>query len=452
MSARAPGLRSCASSPTGAEPRRVARQRRRTVRSVQPRTIADGLVLRRATDADAEQIIALNAAAHGQNEEHATRVLLAHDEPDVALPGADDRDLTTGVDDWTVVVEGDRVVSVCALFAHRLRIADVVLPVGQVEYVATVEEHRRKGLVRAQIDAHHERSEQRGDLLTLITGIPHYYRRFGYGYALDWPERFVVPEHLDAPEAIDVRPAGEHDLDALVALADAAQRRVGVALQRSWRSWWSLVTEGPGWNDRVLVAVQAGEVVGSVRLLQWPEEPVAELVEGAASSVEAGRALLAEGRRRVGASELCSFDRLGDPYSMALHEVGLPTRRWHPTYARVPDPVALVQVLQPVLSRRLSHSPFAAEQGEVVLSLYTSGIRIAYAQGEVTAIEAAPGIEDPEDQGGVGVAPDALPALVLGRFGASGLERRVDDVFLGRHHDLLDVLFPRLSNDHVFAT
>jgi len=253
-----------------------------------------------------------------------------------------------------------------------------------------------------------------------------------------------------------VRPARADDLEALVRLHEAAQDRTGIALQRARRSWWALITEGPDWNDHVLVAEQDDEVVGSVRLLRWPEDPGTELLEGAAATARAGRALLAAARERTDGSEgdgdLCSFDRLGDPYGVALHEVGLPTRRWHPTYVRVPDPIVLLRAVQPVLSRRLASSPFAAEEGELVLSLYSWSIRFTYEHGAITSIEQAPGIEDPEDQGDAAVAPESFPALVLGRFGAAGLAERVDDVLLGHHHDFMGVLFPRLSNDHVFPT
>ena len=145
-----------------------------------------------------------------------------------------------------------------------------------------------------------------------------------------------------------------------------------------------------------------------------------------------------------------AWERHGDPLTVAVHRIGTPTAPWHPTYVRVPDPVALLDVLRPVLSARLARSAFAEEQGQLDLSLYTWSLRLTYDRGEVTAVAAAPGIEDPEDHADVGISPDELPALLLGRFGASGLARQRDDVLLGGHADLVDVLFPRLSNDHLF--
>ena len=84
-----------------------------------------------------------------------------------------------------------------------------------------------------------------------------------------------------------------------------------------------------------------------------------------------------------------------------------------------------------------------------MISLYEDGLALDLAGGEVAAVRAADGIEDPFATGAVGVAPDWLGALVFGRWGAIGLEQRVDDVTLGRRRGLMEVLFPRLDADVV---
>ena len=51
--------------------------------------------------------------------------------------------------------------------------------------MGTLPEYRRRGLVRIQFDVLHAWSRQRGELVQVITGIPNYYRQFGYEYAID---------------------------------------------------------------------------------------------------------------------------------------------------------------------------------------------------------------------------------------------------------------------------
>jgi hypothetical protein len=118
-------------------------------------------------------------------------------------------------------------------------------------------------------------------------------------------------------------------------------------------------------------------------------------------------------------------------------------------YAKVPDPAALLTTLRPVLDDRLRTG------GEVVptmpttleLSFYNSGVALDLADHRVGAVRATPGTPDPFTSRGVGVAPDLFPALVFGRFGAHGLAERHDDVTLGQHAALMEVLFPKMASE-----
>lgn len=57
--------------------------------------------------------------------------------------------------------------------------------VGRPELVGTLPEFRNRGLVRLQFEEIHKWSAERGELVQAITGIPFYYRQFGYEMALD---------------------------------------------------------------------------------------------------------------------------------------------------------------------------------------------------------------------------------------------------------------------------
>ncbi len=111
--------------------------------------------------------------------------------------------------------------------------------------------------------------------------------------------------------------------------------------------------------------------------------------------------------------------------------------------------VRLLDALRPVLSERLAASRYGERDDTVHLSLYATGVELVLSGGAVTEVLPAPGIEDPFDEVGVGIAPDWFGALVLGRWGAQGLAERIDDVTLGRRAGLMEALFPRLDADVV---
>ncbi|KAF9908171.1 hypothetical protein EC991_010192 [Linnemannia zychae] len=76
---------------------------------------------------------------------------------------------------------------VACVSIHRVRAyyGSVKLFFGKPELIATDPEYRNRGLVRKLLfEMIHPESEARGDSLQFIPGIPHFYRQFGYEYAM----------------------------------------------------------------------------------------------------------------------------------------------------------------------------------------------------------------------------------------------------------------------------
>jgi predicted N-acetyltransferase YhbS len=390
--------------------------------------LSDGLVLRDATDHDVPAIEALSVGAFGERE--GVRSVL--DDPG------------RGVGVFSVVTDAGRVVSSLCLLDETLRLSGVEVPCGQIEFVATDPEYRRRGLVRAQFERMHRWSADRGELLTLVTGIPYFYRRLGYEYALGLPEPFVPGwgAEMAMPGGWAVRAAKPDDLAELQRLHSAMQAASELAWVRTPRVW-RLLLSGQGEGD-IWVGVRGGHVEASARL--WTSEGLHWMLDLAAYGLDGGRALLAAALQRLPAGTVAIFDRPGTPPSALLTDLGVPFERRVGIYARVPDAVRLLDHLRPLLSRRLAASPFGDDRGSLTIACYASGFALDYEAGQVTAVRAEPGVEEPGPSE-VGVPPDLLATLILGRYGARGLAHRHDDVQLGRHAALMEVLFPRLRTD-----
>jgi hypothetical protein len=334
------------------------------------------------------------------------------------------------------------------LLAHQLRLGDVMLPVGQIENVATHARYRRRRLVRSQFEVHHARSDGRGDLAGLITGIPYLYRRLGYGYGLDYPLiHLATVDNVGDPGTDVVRPARTDDLDGIIRL-DATRSTDRLRVVRDRRSWERTLARSAATRfEQLVVAVREGEIVGFAQLEARPWAERLYLQPATAEDAPAARALLAHAVAQAAAhgEMVVAFDNPGTAYGEVLAGVGDPVRHSHGIYVRVPDAVALLDALRPVLSRRLAASSYADRKGVLSMSLYESGVSVSYDQGVVTDVARVDPVEDPFDSDDVGVPPDLLGALVLGRFGAAALEQRVDDVTLGRRRRLMEVLFPRVD-------
>ena len=203
--------------------------------------LGDGLVLRRATPADAEAVAAFVAdVLRGQDAA----------EPSPAM-GAWSHDLVSGrhpgvrAEDCLLVTETatGAIVSCATLIAQQWSFGGVALDVGQPELIGTRAGFRGRRLVTALMEAMHRESAARGHHLLSITGIPWLYRQFGYELALERGGGPNIPAaglaHLDptAAAAYRVRPAQEDDAAFLVATDAHAARRNLVSVRRDERLW-----------------------------------------------------------------------------------------------------------------------------------------------------------------------------------------------------------------------
>ena len=441
-----------------------------TFHSRAPEPLGDGLVLRSARADDIEAIVALVVSAFGASDEPGVRGHLS---------------TARALSDWTVVTAPSdgpgrsgrsgpaapgprpRIVAASGLLAHEMVLDGVAFPAGQVEYVVTDPAFRRRGLVRGQFAWHHRRADERGDLALFITGIPYLYRRFGYGYGIDYPTIRVpgpsIIESRAGPE-LTVRTATDDDLPAIRRL-DSTRSSSGLRVRRDDAAWQVITTicrandfEQSWVLSRVDPESTIETVVGWFRTQRKPEHDRCYLAAAAIDAGEPASSTLAMIRHAgtvAGDDTLVVWDIPDTAYGGHLvelgdrGELGQPMNLDHGIYVRVPDPVALLDHLRPLLSSRLTGTRYADRDGRLVLSLYDSGVALDLVGGQVATVRAVPGVEDPFAVGGVGIAPDWFGALVFGRLGAIGLESRADDVTLGRRRGLMEVLFPRRPSDVV---
>ncbi|WP_149203475.1 GNAT family N-acetyltransferase [Actinotalea subterranea] len=450
------------------------------------RQLPGGLVLRAARPADLEQVAAL-LAERGEPED-AVDLRLAVEDP------------ALGWDACGVVVDGDRVVSTATLLDETVRVGDVWLPAGQVELVATDTAYEGRGLVRALMGWAHDRSAERGHLLQVMIGIPYFYRLFGYEYAIDIPPaRFVdrpsaavtdVPEltavaddpglaaaaavveeltaaagaahastsepapptagHADPPGAERgpaqpvLRRAVAADLPALARLQARAQSGFDVAMPHpEARQRWLLEHEA----SVTWVLDVAGEVLAAARTS--PPGSSVVVAEAAALDMIGAEDLLVGLAREFPGSTLRAVHRPGTATGDAWEARMRPAPdRAEQYYARIPAPEAVLDALRPVLHARLVESGVAHGGRDVVVSTFGRHYRMAVTDAGLGPVHVGGPMQDPAEQGAVGVAPDQLPALLLGPLGLRGLGRIRPDVYAGRADaPRYEALFPPLTAD-----
>ncbi len=231
---------------------------------LKPRDLGDGLVLRWATVGDVERVAALTLQVFRETAE----------EPPNPENAAWLRDLGSGRHPLTnvdrcVFVEDTRTGQVVActwLLSAVWTYGGMRFGVARPEHVASHPDYRRRGLMRALFEAFHARSAAEGDLVQAITGIPYFYRQFGYEFALDLNgSRNVALDDIPALNAGDEEPYCLREVDAddlpfVIALYERDRQRSLVSTEISERYWhWMLygVNHASGIGCQVLLITDA---------------------------------------------------------------------------------------------------------------------------------------------------------------------------------------------------
>ena len=218
----------------------------------------------------------------------------------------------------------------------------IPMPVGQIEYVGTLPEYHRRGLVRAQFEVVHAWSAERGHLLETMKrcGI---YRQFGYEMAIEFVGgRDGFPRAVPAlgegeAEPYRVRPMTGSDIPFAVRVYDFAMRRYQVSCVWDPALWrYALRTSGQGCNGSDLRIIETTGGIPSGILAHGPESDgpnayarIFEIDAGVSwPSVTPSvlRYLKATGEARAARKDGAAFTEMGFALGSA-----------HPAYALVRD-------------------------------------------------------------------------------------------------------------------
>jgi hypothetical protein len=434
------------------------------------RDLGDGLILRRSKPEDADALAGFNRAIHTDND------------PDGQCIAAWTRDLLTlphptfHPDDFTIIEETStkRIISTMNLISQTWSYEGIQFGVGRPELVGTLAEFRNRGLVRLQFEEVHKWSAERGEIVQAITGIPFYYRQFGYEMAVDLDGRRFggqaqLPKLKEGEtEPYIVRTAQESDLPFIEKLYEQTKARSMVACERTPELFrYELMGRSESNNCWVncMIEDKAGEAVGLFRHPGYNQYGTLaasryELQRGVSwleVTPSVVRYLWAKGQeyaKRDG-NEFHSFGFVLGAAHPAYEALGnrLPTiRDPYAWYLRVPDLRGFLKHIKPVLEKRLANSIAAGHSCRIRLSFYRTGLEIVIEHGMITAIE--PWKPSPSEEGNAGFPDLTFLQLLFGYRSFYELEYTFADCWCTSEdvRVLLNILFPKkLSNVYPIA-
>ena len=423
-----------------------------------------GLILRRSTPEDVDALADFNARIHSDD---------GPDKPDERL-AAWTQDLLTrphptfSPDDFTVIEEttSGRIVSSLNLIPQTWTYEGIPFGVGRSELVGTLLEFRKRGLVRMQYEEIHQWCLERDLIVQAITGIPYFYRKFGYEMALDLGGgRFGYEAHVPKlkegeTESYHLRPTTPADIPFMADVYEQTQGRYPIVCQRTPEIWRY---EMDGRSERHvnrreqrIIEDENGEPVGYLR------HPHFLIMDGAfatAYELKPGVSWLA-----VTPSVVRYLWKTGQAYAerdeKPLHSFGFLLGAQHPVnealgtklpsydrpyawYLRVPDLTGFIRHIASALEKRLAASIAAGHTGKIRINRYSHILTLNFEHGRLISVEEE--TRKASDYGDLGLPELTILQMVFGRSSFSELHDFFPDVYYDNEAAviLMDILFPK---------
>jgi hypothetical protein len=369
------------------------------------RDLGDGLILRHASTKDADILSQFNGEIHAENEVDRlhlmawTRDLLTRPHP------------TLKPEDFTIIEEAStgRIVSSLNLIPQTWSYEGIEFGVGRPELVGTLPDYRGRGLVRIQFDEIHRWSAERGHLVQAITGIPYFYRQFGYEMTINHDgRRYGYESHVPklkegAEETYHVRLAREADLPFITRTHSEMRKRSMIVCERTpeiFRYELGSQEIEHAYAQTCVIEDKTGALVGFFRHLRFVSHGsiaayLYELKAGASwleVTPSVVRYLWQTGReyaQHAGTTCVSFCFALGaeHPAYEAIKDRLPDVRDPYAWYIRVPDLPGFLNHIKPVLEKRLVESVATEVSREIKISFYRGGLRFVIEHGHITGIE-----------------------------------------------------------------
>jgi hypothetical protein len=429
-------------------------------------SLGNGLTLRYSTAGDIDRLVEFNARVLTDDEAG---------KPDVRV-GHWTRDLLTlhnyeEASPFGLLIEEDtshRIASALISIPQTWTFAGIPFSVGRPEPVGTDKDFRGRGLVRTLFQEFHRNSQERGDLLQGITGIPYFYRQFGYEMAVELGgSRSAYEAQVKAAAKVDkagrsVRLANQEDIPFLCDCFKASASRYLLHCPLGLE-WWTteLYRKHPdsAGKQAIYILESAKKQPAGFFILSKEMDDQAVVVryieirlginwrDYMPLMIEQSWAFGQELSAKLGkpCSRLCVGLGSQHPAYLAAAEFLPEWRKPYNWYLRVPDLPKLILRVAPVLEKRIAQSPFCDYTGKLKICFYKSDLHLEFQSGALAKAETAPASVWHE-------ADVCFPDLTfLQLFFGHRSSRELSDFFADcriseKYIPLLDAIFPKQTS------
>lgn len=344
-------------------------------------------------------------------------------------------------------------VSAFTLIPWTWEIEGTTLKVAEMGIVGTLEEHRGKGLIKAlNVEFEETLKEEEFDLAA-IQGIPGFYHKLGYHYAIPLDNFINVPFHVlnNVPKDLtfSFRLANKNDIPFLIQQDADYRKTYSISVNRNKYTWeyllkysiktaygsefWIMEKGEEKYYFRIpahgfgegLIVSEISETIstsGMMDLLTFCKQNAIE-------------------REKPSIRLNISFDTTPGKIAQSL---GAEKGNFYAWQMKIPNEIRLLKTISPVLEKRIAGSPFRGFSETLIIDHYNRRFSIRWTDGKIKTIE--PSAKDEESRYTISINNHQFAALCLGHKSWQELGDMSPDVYFlnsGETRVLIETLFPK---------
>lgn len=333
--------------------------------------------------------------------------------------------------------ETGEIASAFALIPWTWEMAGTRLKVAEMGIVGTGEGHRNKGLMRLLSREFDATLEEEGFDLTVVQGIPGFYRRFGYYYSIPLEPHIDISLHqvpdLDDDDSYEFRLAETKDIPFLLEEDERYRKSNFLSVFRDEAKWNYLLTFGQRAGCSSQFWIMEARKTKERRYFRIPLQGfgagliVSEISEGISDAAPTNlfafcKKKCAERNKPYIRLNLAKESTAGKIAISLGASVGKPYA-WQ---IKIPDKIKFLTKIAPVLEARLKESSLLGFSGTLRLDLYREQIDLNWSEGKLESVTPRRG---GECENTFFIPEDLFIPLVLGHRTWRELQYTRPDIF-----------------------
>ncbi len=362
--------------------------------------------------------------------------------------------------EYLIFVENDKtgeIVSSICLIPWKWKYDSIELDVGEMGIVGTLEPYRCRGLIRAQSNYLKKLIREGNYDISIIQGIPYFYRQFGYEYAIPL-ERSCIIQMNQIPDLTEgeksnlrCRPETPDDIKIMESLYNESVKDLSIHAQRDSSIWRYLLDHSPSTVvscERWIVEDSESNVKGYFSIQKYPFGDGLSVNETSKFDYEISITVLRHLKRLA-----IERNKPNIRLNLANNNILLKVAKYYGaqdlgSYAWqicIPDRAKFLRKISPVLEKRLIGTPFEGLTEEIRISFYEEKVSLNFENGnllEVKSFGLSSNWWEP-----INIPPRASIQLFMGYRNYKELRESFHDISAQpKQSYLLDILFPKVES------